>query len=454
MSGHRPTRANSNLADVPLHQLQLPPRTTSGRPTSPSTPAGPGRARGLSPRQFSPRPGQQTSFPFADAPSQQPHSGETDERFEDALNIATSNSSSSSASATAPTMSQLMEPPGENASIEEIRCYAQAMRDQAMAFSASLASTSKLLEASLNNQAPKPNTRRPELPPFDQKNILSWIRRVENAFARVNITSPKEKFAHLESVISVDLHPTINQLFNETPTADNYNGLLTFLREKYGRTKEQKVQSAMNGVRRNGRTPMDLAALIDEQIDDITIEDIKKAHFTAEMPQSVRHSLATQGESLSFRELAKAAEVYFNRDGSLRASENRVNAVTSSTPSDRGATSASPPPTNNFQPNFTSAFESDTTSGDINAVNYRSSNRSTNRSQSRSRNTSTRGRGSSSRSSSRPNPSSNSNFCWLHNKFGNEARYCKPPCNHPKANAMQQQQQQQQPAGNARGGRR
>ena len=328
------------------------------------------------------------------------------------------------------------------------------MRDQAMAFSASLTSTSKLLEASLNNQAPKPNTRKPDLPPFDQKNILSWIRRVENAFTRVNITSPKEKFAHLESVIAVDLHPTINALFNGAPTADNYTGLLTFLSEKYGRTKDQKVQSAMKGVRRNGSTPMDLAALIDEQIDDVTIEDIKKAHLTAEMPQSVRHSLATQVDSLSFRELAKAAEVYFNRDGSLRASENRVNAVNSSTPFDQG-TDSNLPPTIDLQPNFTSAFESDTTSGDISAVNYGSNNRSNNRSQSQSRNASTRGRGSSNRSSSRPNSSSNNtSVCWLHNKFGDEARYCKPPCNHPKAKAMQQQQQQQQPAGNARGGRR
>ena len=66
-------------------------------------------------------------------------------------------------------MSQLMEPLGENASMEEIRCYAQAMRDYA--FSVSLASTSKLLEASLNNQAPKQDTRKPELPPFDKKNM-------------------------------------------------------------------------------------------------------------------------------------------------------------------------------------------------------------------------------------------------------------------------------------------
>ena len=348
--------------------------------------------------------------------------------------------------------------------MEEIRLYAQAMREQALAFSNSLATTTKLLEASLNNQGPKSNTKKPDLPPFDQKNIVSWIRRVENAFTRANITSPKDKFAHLEAVMSVDMHPTVNEFFNGAATVENYNSFLDFLRARYGRTKEQKVQSAINGVRRNGRTPMDLAALIDEQIDDITIEDVKKAHFLAEMPREVRHNLATQVDSSSFRELAKVAEVYFNRDGTLRAAEPRVNSINPTMPQTPSSHSPPNPPCP-----FTSAFEENNASApnDINAINRQpqnfnsSGNRTNNnnntrmgRSQSRSRNSSSRGRGNGNRSTSRPRATSHNGLCWLHNKFGDEARYCKAPCSHPRSNAMQQQQQQQQSSGNARGGRR
>ena len=346
-----------------------------------------------------------------------------------------------------------MEAPAEGASIEEMRLYAQAMRQQALAFSSSLASTTKLLEASLSSQAPKTNTRKPDLPPFDQKNIVSWIRRVENAFTRVNITSPKDKFAHLEAVMSVDMHPTVNEYFNGAATVENYNSFLDFLRERYGRTKEQKVQSAINGVRRNGRTPNDLAALIDEQIGDVTIEDVKKAHFLAEMPRDVRHNLATQSDSTSFKELAKAAEVYFNRDGTLRAAEPRVNSV-----------NPTPPQTGSSSSSFTTAFEENdaATPNDINAIhrqprnfnstdnrsNYNGNNTRMGQSQSRLRHNSAKGNGN--RSTSRPRATPNNNgMCWLHNKFGDEARHCKAPCSHPRANALQQQQQ----SGNAKGGR-
>ena len=365
-------------------------------------------------------------------------------------------------------MSGIMEAPADGASIEEIRLYAQAMREQALAFSSSLANTTRLLEASLSSQTPKTNTRKPDLPPFDQKNIVSWIRRVENAFTRVNITSPKDKFAHLEAVMSVDMHPTVNEFFNGAASVENYSSFLDFLRERYGRTKEQKVQSAINGVRRNGRTPMDLAALIDEQIDDVTIEDVKKAHFLAEMPRDVRHNLATQIDTSSFRELAKAAEVYFNRDGTLRASEPRVNSINPTAPRTESHTASIPPtlPAPSSSSSFTTAFEENdaTVPNDINAINrqprnfnstgnrsnHNGNNTRTGRSQSRPRHNSTRGRGNGNRSTSRPRATSNNNgMCWLHNKFGDEARYCKAPCSHPRVNAMQQQQQ----SGNAKGGR-
>ena len=210
---------------------------------------------------------------------------------------------------------------------------------------------------------------------------------------------------------------------------------------------------------------MDLAALIDEQIDNITIEDVKKAHFLTEMPREVRHNLATLVDHSSFRELAKAAEVYFNRDGTLRASEPRVNSINPTAPQTTIPSTHSAPNPPSF---FTSAFEENNASApnDINAINRQpqnfnsSSSRSNNnnntrtgRSQSRSRNSSSRGRGNGNRSTSRPRAASNNGLCWLHNKFGDEARYCKAPCSHPRSDAMQQQQQQQS-SGNARGGRR
>ena len=57
------------------------------------------------------------------------------------------------------------------------------------------------------SSAPK---KKPELPPFDSKNVLIWIRRVEAAYARVGVVEAKDKFAWMESIFQVKLDPQID----------------------------------------------------------------------------------------------------------------------------------------------------------------------------------------------------------------------------------------------------
>ena len=338
--------------------------------------------------------------------------------------------------------------------MEEIKRYAETLRQQALAFSNSLATTTQLLSQALSSNTPRVNKKKPELPPFDQKHIEAWIRRTEAAFTRAEITASKEKFAHLEAIIAVDLHPAINKFFSGSATQAQYDEFIAFLRQRYGRTKQQKVRAATEGVKRNGRNPEDLAALLDEHIDDVTIEDIKKSHFMAEMPQSVRSNLADKQDTLTFHELAKAAKAYFNQDGSLRAANTHVNSVEPNevAPSQ---TFAHTPASANTSSNFTMAFDDHSPPhGDVNAVGRRgvnSSHSTNNRQNSRSRNPPIRARGGANRSASRPytnrDPSSrNPDWCWAHNKFGNEARNCKSPCSFSNSNSTQ--------SGNSRGGRR
>ena len=189
-----------------------------------------------------------------------------------------------------------------------------------------------------------------------------------------------------------------------------------------------------------------------------------KAHFMAEMPQQVKNQLADKQDEMSLNDLAKAAEPHFNQDGSLRATNSQVNSINSSAPTTWGTVSQPVQPDS-----FTAAFNSDdsTSRHEVNAVNRRvhsshsssgssgpGFDRSSGRPNSRHRNGS-RPRGPPKRSASRPSSNrsatSNPDYCWLHNKHGDNANFCKPPCSHPRSAAMQQQQQQQ---GNERGGRR
>ena len=449
MNERRPTRSSNNLKGTPLSNLTLPSHLPPHRR--------PGLGRG-SPRPNSPLPEPSaTLFDLDSAETSKESQNEIEERFEDASSDTSPN--------TSPTMAGLPPPPGPDATTEEIRHYAECLRESALAFSNSLATTTRLLEQSLtvsNNRGP--SHKKPELPQFDMKNIESWIRRVENAFLRVNITDPKLKFAHLESVIAVDLHPTINQLFAGTADQAHYEQLLEFLRKRYGRTHEQQVQSAIEGVRRNGRLPTDLVADFDDKMGKVTLADIKKTHLLNELPRSVRDGLSQQIEKSDYKELAKIADTYFNRDGTLR-SNNTVNSVSSgqTAPPNAGA------PITQTETSFTQAFGSEDSENTVNFVNRQSRNNNSNdtrggnsgnnnsnnnnrRNNSRSRSNNQRGQGSANRSSSRPNRSAsrlntnNPNFCWYHNHYQENATNCQAPCSFTASS--------NQRSGNGRGGRR
>ena len=81
------------------------------------------------------------------------------------------------------------------------------------------------------SSAPK---KKPRLPPFDSKNVLIWIRRVEAAYSRVRVVEPKDKFAWMESIFQVKIDPQIDSfLYTNNNTAQNwtdmfmvYHGLL------------------------------------------------------------------------------------------------------------------------------------------------------------------------------------------------------------------------------------
>ena len=332
--------------------------------------------------------------------------------------------------------------------MEEIREYAEQMRQQALSFANSLSATTSLLEKSLAINAN--HKRKPELPPWDPKNLEAWIRRTENAFVRAGVKEPKDKFAFLESIISVDLHPSINKYFSGTASQENYDGFLTFLRARYGRTKEQKVASALEGVRRNGRMPVDLMATIHEQMDDVSIDDIKKAHLLRELPSSVREQLCPKADTLSPDELAKEADVYFQRDGSLKCSNNRpssVNAVADTTPTTREGPNAST--------GFSQPFSDEQShASDINAVGNRS-NSYNNRNRAPS---SQRGQRGGTRSRSRPRSnaaSSNPSHCSFHQKWGENARNCRQPCTFNSSGSSNgNSQHNNSNSGNGRGGRR
>ena len=136
MPSPRATRSSNNLANTPLQHLVLPPRHRggAGRSTSPLAPRCPGAVQAF----FAYREGASaTTAPTPD---------ESVENFEDAPGDTSPNTSSTMAST-------LIQAPGLDASNEELRRYAETLREQALAFSNSLATTTQLLHQSLTNSS-------------------------------------------------------------------------------------------------------------------------------------------------------------------------------------------------------------------------------------------------------------------------------------------------------------
>ena len=335
-----------------------------------------------------------------------------------------------------------------------------------------------------NHNGTVQSLRKPELPALDKTNIDAWIRRVEHAFTRCFVTKPKDKFSFLEGKFGQD-DPQINRLF-EGEQQQDWDNFISYLKEQFGRTKEQEVASLLQGIARDGRRPSNHAALILEKTKNITLDDIRKEVLLKEYPAEVRRHVGSKIKSLDFTATAKLLDEYYDQRGKLLHSSNAssINQVSANTQHNsrplqsalrqeqlsRASSQSSNTPSESSS--FTSAYEEDD-STDVHAVRFRSGQRqqfninnggngNRQRSQSRGRQRNDSGHTSSSysnnnsnnrapsrysnsgnnnnnnRSSSRQNSgtgSSSNNWrdsknkvCFFHNQYGAKARSCEEGC--------------------------
>ena len=303
--------------------------------------------------------------------------------------------------------------------------------------------------------APK---KKPELPPFDSKNVLIWIRRVEAAYSRVGVLEPKDKFAWLESMFQVKLDPQIDSfLYTNNNSAENWNDFLNYLRLQYGPTMRQKAQKLMGEVPRHDLKPSQYLLQLKDDVKDVTIDHILKEHVLKSIPPRIREIMGKEVEGMSAEEVAKASDDFFDRQGRpVEKSLGQVNLVASHPPS---TTSSTPSSTATASASFTAAF-SDDDDTDVNFVRRGGSrgfdrNRSNNRGQrSRSRPNFNRPQNASSTGTAANDnsASSSSSFasgtCRWHRRFGDKTRKCVSDCPMFKSFSAAQKQ------GNGQGGRR
>ena len=278
-----------------------------------------------------------------------------------------------------------------------------------------------------------------ELPPFDKKNIHTWIRRVEAAFGRAGVTTAKDKFFFIESKLDVNISPKINEFLCGESTDQTWDNFLGHLQDEYGKTKEQQASQFLRGIPRDNLRPTQHLAKIKDAIKDIELDDLIKEMVLKDLPSSVRQSLAERS-NLSAEEAAKAADHHFDKDGRPKhdvetSKINNINdcpgLVDTEDESDsvnaigghkfkgrnnRGGFRKYTPQQKPFTPAFT--------------------DKPRNQTQYNGRNNAER------------KPPSLQQICRFHVQFGDKAKNCEPGCQFKK------QQQGNAPAGNGTAGRR
>ena len=286
-----------------------------------------------------------------------------------------------------------------------------------------------------NNPRTAPK-KKPDLPPFDRKNIHIWIKRLLAAYDRVGVTEPRDKFAWLESIFQVNMDPKIDSFLYGTNSADDWEDFLAYMKKEYGPSRRQQTTKLMGDIPRNEMKPTQYLLQLKEDTKDVEIDDIRKEHLLKSIPPRIREIMGKAVEDMTADEVAVMADDYFDKQGRpLEKNVSTINNVDNSSSS-----------------SFTAAFSDDET--DVNFVKkgqFRGNSRQRSRSRPRNGQQSSFNRSSSS-SGSKNNAASdsgNDNVCYFHRKFKEKTTKCMPTC--PKYAAFKSQQKQQ---GNGQGARR
>ena len=199
--------------------------------------------------------------------------------------------------------------------IDELRASAAAAVEAANAATAALAAAASLITQQSAQPAQQIRTRKPELPEFDRKNVEIWVRRVQSAYDRAGICTPKDKFAFLESKFAVGANPSIDAYLYGPATEDAWEQFISYLINEYGRTVRQEAQFIRGQFSRDGRKPSQMLAHIKDKVRRVTIDDILKEIVISSLPTDVQQMVAERAKDLSADQAASIADNYFDQEG-------------------------------------------------------------------------------------------------------------------------------------------
>ena len=255
-----------------------------------------------------------------------------------------------------------------------------------------------------------------KLPPFWPADPAVWFAQVEATFATKRLSSQKTKFDFVVASLSPEVVTEVRDLVLRPPDDNPYDVLKETLIKRTAASEQKRLQQLFQAEELGDRKPTQLLRHMHQLLGDRTgfDEAFLRELFLQRLPSNVRMVLAASPSTTPLENLAELAD---------RVTEVTAPPVANITPP-ASTTSQAPPvaAVGGHQP----------TSADFECIlSELAKLQTTVQSLTRARSRTPRGR---SRHRS-PTPSATSadtgQLCWYHQKFGEEARKCTPPCSYP-----------------------
>ncbi len=240
-----------------------------------------------------------------------------------------------------------------------------------------------------------------KLPPFWPADPELWFAQIEAQFSCRRITAQRTRFDHVVSSLSPEFAAEVRDLLLRPPADNPYDVLKEQLTKRTAASEQRKLQQLFNTEELGDRKPSQLLRRMQQLLGDrpgVTDGPFIQELFLQRLPHNVRMVLASTPDTTSLEKLAEMAD--------------KIMEVAAPSIAAASVQTASTPPAR--------VTELEQLRSDITRLEKLVRKLAHSRSPSRS----------NVRSSQRsPSPASTSDsLCWYHQKFGEQAQKCKPPC--------------------------
>ena len=237
-----------------------------------------------------------------------------------------------------------------------------------------------------------------KLPPFWPSDPNIWFAQVEAQFATRGITNQRTMFEYVVASSSPDTATEIRDLILTPPAENQYTVLKEQLIQRTATSQQQRIQQLLTAEELGDRKPTQFLRRLQQLAGDKVRQDsvFIRELFLQRLPANIRMVLASTSEDTPIAQLAQLADKVMEvsvptvskvsvqpSPTALEQLQGEIASLKQEVKTLQQATSAQMPRRHSLSPHYHS-----------------------------------------------PNRSHATTMCWYHQKFGNDAKKCRPPCSH------------------------